>query len=281
MSRFGVSVPTEHLTSAESVRTTFRAKKRAGTIASRSFRTLDPGNPPGSLVRTKIAEDAWDVNPRGASGADLSGRIGRGRGHARGSREESGTGLAHGLRFEREMLAAVRATAHAARMDDTVRRIVERLGLERHPEGGWFREAYQAATRVQHPAVGAGDAARPAGTAIYFLLPADDFSALHRVTRSDELWHLYAGDPLELHLIHGDGAYEVRHLTSDLADGEPVAVVEAGCWQAARVVDGGAWSLCGCTVAPGFTYADFELADAGSLLERFPRHEAVIGRFTR
>jgi uncharacterized protein len=166
-------------------------------------------------------------------------------------------------------------------MDDTVRKIVERLGLERHPEGGWFREAYRAPLRVRHPGAPGGDAARPAGTAIYYLLAAGEFSALHRVTRSDELWHLYAGAALELHLLHDDGTYEVRLLTSDLAEGQPMAVVEAGCWQAARVRDGGAWSLCGCTVAPGFTYADFELADAGALVERFPQHEPVIGRFTR
>ena len=85
----------------------------------------------------------------------------------------------------------------------------------------------------------------------------------------------------EIGVIHEDGAYEVRLLTPDLAEGQPMAVVEAGCWQAARVKDGGAWSLCGCTVAPGFKYADFELADADALVQRFPQHEAVISRFTR
>ncbi len=187
-----------------------------------------------------------------------------------------------GSQRDGESLPGSRFWPMLQRMDATVREIVERLGLERHTEGGWFREMYNAPLSVRHPSVpDAGDATRPAGTAIYYLLPADEVSSLHRVTRSDELWHLYAGDPLELHLIHADGSYEVRRLASDLKVGEPVAVVEAGCWQAARVADGGAWSLCGCTVAPGFTYADFELADAGALIQAFPQHEAVIRRFTR
>lgn len=165
-------------------------------------------------------------------------------------------------------------------MNRTVQQIVERLGLEPHPEGGWFREAYRASDQVRHPALPAGDAARPAGTAIYYLLPAGEFSAFHRVTHSDELWHLYAGDPLELHVIRPDGSYDIHLLTADLTAGAPMAVVEAGCWQAARVADGGAWSLCGCTVAPGFTYADFELAEAETLIASFPQQEAVIRRFT-
>lgn len=167
-------------------------------------------------------------------------------------------------------------------MNDTVREIVERLGLEPHPEGGYFRETYQAALSVRHPSVQEGaEATRPASTGIYFLLPASEFSAFHRVTRSDELWHLYAGNPLELHLIHDDGAYEIRLLTGDMMQGEPMTVVPAGCWQAAQVAGSGAWSLCGCTVAPGFTYADFELATVASLIQRFPQHEAVIRRFTK
>lgn len=167
-------------------------------------------------------------------------------------------------------------------MNDIVREIVDRLGLEPHPEGGYFRETYRAAVSVRHPSVQGGeDAKRPAGTGIYFLVPAGEFSAFHRVTHSDELWHLYAGDALELHLIHDDGTYEVRLLTANLTEGEPMTVVPAGCWQAARVADGGVWSLSGCTVAPGFTYADFELATAGSLVEQFPQHGEAIERFTR
>ena len=167
-------------------------------------------------------------------------------------------------------------------LSEEVRGIVERLGLAPHPEGGFFREVYQAGLEVDHPAIPPGrPGRRSAATHIYFLLPAGDFSAFHRVVPSDEVWHLYAGDPLELHLIHADGRYERRLLTSDLAAGEPMAVVEAGCWQAARVAPGGGWSLGGCTVAPGFDFADFDMPAAAEILRHHPEHEAIVRELTR
>jgi uncharacterized protein len=166
-------------------------------------------------------------------------------------------------------------------MDEAVKRIVERLGLAPHPEGGFFREIFRSGMAVAHPLAPAGEEAwRAAGTAIYFLLPAGDFSAFHRV-RSDETWHFYGGDPLELHLIHPGGAHERRLLAGDLAVAEPATTVEAGCWQAARVAAGGAWSLVGCTVAPGFDFADFEMPPAADLLELFPQHAELIRQLAR
>jgi hypothetical protein len=167
-------------------------------------------------------------------------------------------------------------------IDPVVQDLVERLGLAAHPEGGFYREVYRAGLDVTHPAVPEGaEPRRSAATHIYFLFPADDFSAFHRVVPSDEIWHLYAGDPLELHLIHAEGRYEQRRLTSDLAAGVPIAVVPAGCWQAARVAPGGAWSLGGCTVAPGFDFADFEMPAADEILREHPRHEAIVRALTR
>lgn len=173
------------------------------------------------------------------------------------------------------------APARREALPPQARAIVERLGLAPHPEGGFFREVYRAGLEIDHPALPAGAARRAAATHIYFLLPADDFSAFHRVIPSDEVWHLYAGSPLELHLIHADGGYERRVLTTDLAAGEPMAVVEAGCWQAARVAPGGAWSLGGCTVAPGFDFADFEMPAAAEILRDHPEHEAIVRELTR
>src|SRR5215468_7062329 len=100
--------------------------------------------------------------------------------------------------------------------------IVQALGLEPHPESGFHRETYRASLQLESP----GHAgARSASTAIYFLLPAGTFSAFHRVRGSDELWHFYAGDPLELHLLDGAGARSIR-LGRDLPAGEvPQAVV--------------------------------------------------------
>jgi hypothetical protein len=173
-------------------------------------------------------------------------------------------------------------TARAVSPSEEVERLVARFSLAPHPEGGYYREVYRAVAAVDHPAIPEGrDARRAAATHIYFLLPAEDFSAFHRVVPSDEIWHLYAGEALELHLIHADGRYETRLLSADPAAGEPMTVVEAGCWQAARVAPGGAWSFGGCTVAPGFDFADFEMPTAEDLLRLHPQHEAIVRELTR
>ena len=165
---------------------------------------------------------------------------------------------------------------------EDVERLVNRFHLTPHPEGGFYREVYRAADTVVHPGLPEGrDARRAAATHIYFLFPADDFSAFHRVVPTDEIWHLYAGSDLELHLIHADGRYEKRLLTGDPAAGEPIAVVEAGCWQAARVAPGGEWTFGGCTVAPGFDFADFEMPPAEEILRDQPQHEAIVRELTR
>jgi uncharacterized protein len=155
--------------------------------------------------------------------------------------------------------------------------LVRLLRLAPHPEGGFYRETFRA------PLVLGGlphGTPRRASTAIYFLLPAGDFSAFHRV-RSDEVWHHYAGDPVALHVIDEGGAYAALRLGPDIAAGEePQAVVPAGAWQAAEPL-GGSFALCGCTVAPGFDFADFELASRDGLTARFPLHADSIARLTR
>ena len=133
----------------------------------------------------------------------------------------------------------------------TADEIIARLGLQPHPEGGHFREIYRAP-----------DSPRGASTAIYFLLKAGERSHWHKVTNADEIWHHYAGAPLELSLSE-DGK-SVRHLRlgKDFGLGEqPQAVVPRRVWQAARSL--GAWTLVGCTVSPAFEFANFELAPPG------------------
>ncbi|HUF72743.1 MAG TPA: cupin domain-containing protein [Gammaproteobacteria bacterium] len=167
-------------------------------------------------------------------------------------------------------------------MDDAVRRIVERFELVPHPEGGFFREVYRSPMQIEHPGLPQGfKARRPAGTLIYFLLSGDDFSAFHRVRFSDEIWHLYAGGPLELCLIDSDGRLDQRRLTTDVMQGQPTTLIPAGCWQSARLAADAPWALGGCSVAPGFDYEDFEMPPAALLLERFPEHEAAIRQLTR
>ncbi len=155
--------------------------------------------------------------------------------------------------------------------------IVKLLGLVPHPEGGFYRETFRANARV-----GTRDdrAERTASTAIYFLLPAGTFSALHRV-RSDEVWHHYDGDALDLHTIDASGAHAVARLGRDWDAGErPQLIVPAGVWQAAVPV-GRAWSLCGCTVAPGFDFADFEMPSRRELVARLPDQRELIEKLSR
>lgn len=125
--------------------------------------------------------------------------------------------------------------------------IVATLGMERHPEGGWYAETFRD---------GAGGD-RGHSTAIYYLLEAGERSHWHRVDAA-EVWHWYAGAPLELGLSDGTSATTHTLGPAILSGERPQLVVPAGAWQAARSL--GDWTLVGCTVAPGFDFAGFELA---------------------
>ncbi len=134
----------------------------------------------------------------------------------------------------------------------TAEEVIRLLGLDTHPEGGHFRETFRDE---------AGDDGRARKTAIYYLLPAGEVSAWHKVD-AVEMWHWYAGAPLALSISEHGEAPQLCRLGANLAAGErPQAVVPAGAWQSARSL--GAWSLVGCTVAPGFEFAGFELAPPG------------------
>jgi predicted cupin superfamily sugar epimerase len=144
--------------------------------------------------------------------------------------------------------------------------VVRRLGLVPHPEGGFYRETYRSALILDLP----DGRRRAACTAIHYLLPQGTWSAWHRVG-SDELWHHYDGGTLRLHLL-GVGTWRLHR-------GEPQAIVPAGVWQAAEPEDEAV--LCGCTVAPGFDFADFEMGRAEELLATYPDQEALIRRLLR
>jgi predicted cupin superfamily sugar epimerase len=163
----------------------------------------------------------------------------------------------------------------------TAKTLIEQLALARHPEGGWFKETYRASEKVAAQALPARfGGERSVSTAIYFLLEAGDISALHRI-QSDEVWHFYAGSTLRVHGIFPDGAYQEWKLGANTAAGEQFqAVVPASCWFGAELAEGG-FALVGCTVAPGFDFADFELAEAKQLGDRYPQHAALINRLTR
>lgn len=135
----------------------------------------------------------------------------------------------------------------------TAAEIITSLGMARHPEGGWYAETFRD---------NGSRGGRGHSTAIYFLLEEDDVSAWHRVRDAAEVWHHYAGAPLEIRVVDERGGSLSAVLGIDLSLGErPQVVVPAGCWQTARSLGG--WTLVGCTVAPGFDFSQFELAASG------------------
>lgn len=151
-----------------------------------------------------------------------------------------------------------------------------------HPEGGYYKETYRSAHRmaVAQPVDGAV-AQRNVSTAIYYLLEKGNFSAFHKI-QSDEMWHFYAGQALEVLELMATGDLRCTRLGADVLKGEVFQhVVPAHTWFASRVATGGDFSLVGCTVAPGFDFADFCLADARKLLAQFPQHRQIITEFTR
>lgn len=159
---------------------------------------------------------------------------------------------------------------------------IDKLQLVAHPEGGYYRETYRSELSIAREALPAQfTGARLVSTAIYFLLEGENFSAFHRL-RSDELWHFYAGSPITVHVIEPDGARSEIKLGNDPEAGEVLqAVVKAGRWFASRVRDPQSFALAGCTVAPGFDFADFELGKRSELIRLYPQHRTLIEQLTR
>jgi len=167
-------------------------------------------------------------------------------------------------------------------MNKEANEVIKALGLEPHPEGGFFKETYRSSGKIPKAALGedfAGD--RNYCTAICFLLLPGNFSAFHRL-RQDEIWHYYSGSPVYVHVIDKQGNYTRHTVGSDIKNGEvPQLTVRAGCWFASSVKEGSGYSLTGCTVSPGFDFADFELAKREELVKAYPQHEQIIRQLTR
>jgi predicted cupin superfamily sugar epimerase len=159
---------------------------------------------------------------------------------------------------------------------------LDKLQLTRHVEGGAFREVYRSELvipRKSLPLFFQGD--RAASTHIYFLLAEGQFSAFHRIA-ADEHWHFYFGDPLIVYEINHNGQLLTHRLGNDPFREESLhTVIKAGSWFASAPAEGSEYALVGCTVAPGFDFADFELADRETLAGQYPEHAALIKRLTR
>src|SRR5271156_2650143 len=155
----------------------------------------------------------------------------------------------------------------------TAEEVKKILGLKPHPrEGGWYVRTYEAEELVAADAYvdGRYPGARRTGTAIYYLLEADTFSEMHRL-KSDEIFHFYAGDAVEMLQLHEGAAGHLIVIGNDLAKGErPQVVVKHGVWQGSRLRAGGKWALLGCTVSPGFEFEDYETADRAELMGLWP-----------
>lgn len=154
--------------------------------------------------------------------------------------------------------------------------LIRALQLQPHPEGGYYRETYRAAQQL----LTADQQLRSVSTAIYYLLENQDKSHFHRI-QSDELWFFHQGQPLEIVYLDGDEARRIQ-LGHDLTRGEvPQVLIPAHTWFAAHIPAGTGFALVSCTVAPGFDFADFELADRPALRAQYPQLAGLIELFTR
>jgi predicted cupin superfamily sugar epimerase len=161
----------------------------------------------------------------------------------------------------------------------TAKQIIDLLHLQPLPiEGGYFLQTYLAPDMVTHERY---PYPKPFSSAIYYLLDDTTFSAMHRL-QTDEVYHFYLGDPVELLLLYPNGKSEVVILGQDLVAGQCVQLmVPAGVWQGSRLKPGGAWSLLGTTMAPAFDETDFELGQFEALATRYPDKGGLIRALTR
>jgi hypothetical protein len=157
------------------------------------------------------------------------------------------------------------------------------LHLKPHPEeGGWFIETYRSSETISKKALpGRYKGVRPFGTAIYYLLTPETFSSMHRL-RSDEIFHFYLGDPVEMLQLFSDGSGRVLIMGSDILNGmQPQVVVPKGVWQGAKLIKDGKFALLGTTVSPGFEFTDYESGHSDELVKSYPKYREWIIALTK
>jgi predicted cupin superfamily sugar epimerase len=164
----------------------------------------------------------------------------------------------------------------------TAEDIMRLLHLVPHPEGGSYIQTYKSSQSIPPEALATSyDGPRSTGTAIYYLLEPGTFSELHRL-RSDEIFHFYLGDPVEMLQLSPDGTTRVVQLGTNLNAGQqPQVVVPKSVWQGSRLIPGGAFALLGCTVSPGFEFADYESGHRDALVAQYPDQCGLITALTR
>jgi len=158
---------------------------------------------------------------------------------------------------------------------------IEKLCLQKHPEGGYYKEIYRSDETIPHLSLPSRfESDRCFSTSIYFLLENDNFSAFHRI-KSEEIWHFYKGTSITLYIITEDGLLTLIRLGDNPDNDEHLQiVVPRNAWFAAQLNSRCSYSLVGCTVAPGFDFIDFELAEYAKLSKQYPQYETIIKKFT-
>ena len=164
----------------------------------------------------------------------------------------------------------------------SAQQLIALYNLQPHPEGGWYKETYQSKEQIDADSLPERfGGSRAFSTAIYFLLEQGNFSAFHQI-KSDECWHFYTGDPLVVYVLQQDGTLDEIMLGNDITNGQLFQyVVPANCWFASRPATDSKFCFVGCTVAPGFDFADFEMADAAVLSALYPQHQTAIQELCR
>lgn len=160
--------------------------------------------------------------------------------------------------------------------------LVKQYDLLPHPEGGFYRELYRSEGIISAKELAPEfTGVRNYCTSIYFLLTSANFSGFHRI-KQDEVWHFYHGSPLTVHVIDQEGKYTAHQVGfNPEANLAPQLVVPAGCWFASSVEEKDGYAFVGCTVSPGFDFADFELANRSDLTALYPAHTELIRKLTR
>lgn len=165
----------------------------------------------------------------------------------------------------------------------TADNIINLLHLKPHPEeGGFFIETYRSTEKIPEDILSNRyQGVRSYSTAIYYLLAPKSFSSIHRL-RSDEIFHFYLGDPVEMLQLYPDGSGRVFILGSDILNGmQPQVIVPRGVWQAARLLQSGRFALLGTTVSPGFEYMDYETGKRDVLIKNYPQFQNLIIALTK
>lgn len=166
-------------------------------------------------------------------------------------------------------------------MNTSAQEIINTFGLHKHIEGGWYVRTFQSEHSADYPFISHNKEKRFVTTSIYYVMLPGEFSAFHKI-KQYETWHFYCGSPIRLYWFDIDGLLQSTVLGNDYSKGHlPQFTFPPDCYFAAEPIENTLFSFAGCTVCPGFDYADFHLASSVELIEKFPKYKDIIKRLTR